>query len=143
MLKIDREQAINFKTASFNKASLLSSYSNFQWAKFTDIAQIEALSPLQARQVLKAQAADLNVKGQAKKIIRRWQTPGDNPTPLVAPTNVTKANIFLSNGGSWKDLPLAWKEEFKETYLKNNYITGNKQIKDIYGNLPDSPEWLK
>jgi len=141
-LAMDKEQALAFKEGSANKKSLLESFSNYRWATYSSVAQIESLSPLQARQLLKAQASDLNLKGQPKKVLRRWQVPGDNPTPLVAPTPTVKAHIFLNNGGNWKDVPEAWKEDFKSTYQNNKSVDGNKIIKEIYGNLPDSPDWL-
>jgi hypothetical protein len=142
-LALDKEQALAYKEGSANKKSLLESFSNFRWATYNSVAQIESLDPLQARQLLKAQAADLNLKGQPKKVLRRWVVPGNNPTPLVAPTATVKAHIFLNNGGNWKDMPETWKDDFKSTYENNNSKDGNKKIQEIYGNLPDSPDWLK
>lgn len=133
---LDRQQSQQFRDGASNKAKLLNDYGSLRWAKFNTVASLEGLSAKETRQLLKAQSAEAKTtRAWIRKIETREQVE-------LAKTPVQKAQIFLTNGGKWKDLPDAWKEEFKRAYETNKHPKGNKAIYTQYGNLPDSPSWL-
>jgi hypothetical protein len=133
---LDRQQSQQFREGASNKNKLLNDYGNLRWAKFNTVASLEVLNAGETRQLLKAQSAEA-------KTARAWTRKVETKEQVeLAKTIVQKAQVFLTNGGKWKDLPEGWKEEFKKTYETNKHPKGNKAMYDQYGNLPDSPSWL-
>lgn len=134
---LDRQQSQQYKQGASNKAELLADYSDLRWAKFNTIASLEGLNAKETRQLLKAQSGEAKTtRAWTRKVETREQVE-------LAKTSVQKAQIFLTNGGKWKDLPQSWKDDFKATYEANKHPKGNKAIYSQYSNLPDSPSWLK
>jgi HNH endonuclease len=133
---LDRQQSQQYRQGASNKASLLNSYSNLRWAKFNTITSLEGLNAKEARQLLKAQSTEAKTtRAWIKKIETREQVE-------LAKTPVQKAQVFLTNGGKWKDLPQSWKDEFKLAYETNKHPKGTTAIFNQYGSLPDKPDWL-
>lgn len=137
MRALDKVQSREFIKGAIQKKKLLSDYSNLRWAKYNTIESLASLKPKEVRQLLKAQTAESNtVRGWVRAVATKEQVE-------LAKTNVQKAQIFLTNGGKWKDLPELWKEQFKEQYSKNQHKKGSDAILAQYGSLPDAPPWLK
>jgi hypothetical protein len=132
----DRLQARAFVEGARQKRALARAYESLRWAKFNTIEALENLSPKETSQLLKVQSKEAGTA-------RAWLRKRAYPAPIqLGSTNVQKAQIFLTNGGKWKDLPESWKEDFKEKYLTNQHSKGNQAIKDQYGSLDGAPDWL-
>jgi hypothetical protein len=133
----DKALSDQYRQGAQQKKSLANDYGQGNWAKFNTIAALEPLNGKETKQLLKAQSGETStVRGWVRLNAAKEQVE-------LAPTNVQKAQIFLTNGGSWKDLPASWKEAFKDKYQNNKHPKGNAAIKKQYGNLPGAPDWLQ
>ena len=75
--------------------------------------------------------------------VSRWYrnpSTNGNQTEYVS-GDALKAQVFLNNGGSWKDLPKSWKDDFKEKYQKNINSRGKEKILVAYKDK-DNPSWF-
>jgi hypothetical protein len=132
----DRLQARAFREGAKQKGAIAGSYEGLKWAKFNTIEALDNLSPKETKQLLKVQSKEAGT-------VRGWlRNRASQSSVELGSTNVQKAQIFLTNGGKWKDLPESWKEDFKERYLNNQHPKGNQAIKDQFGSLEGSPDWL-
>lgn len=134
---LDRAQTQAYKAGAKEKATTAATYDGLRWAKFNTAESLNNLNAKEVRQLLKVQAKESGtVRGWLKNRATQEQVE-------LAPANVQKAQIFLTNGGKWKDMPDSWKDAFKERYLTNQHPKGNAAIKMQYGGSADAPDWLK
>jgi hypothetical protein len=143
-LSVDRKQAQNTLQGAKAKAASLNAYGAINelgvraYARYNNPDSINSLSSKELKNVIKAQS--LNDDGVA----RWYRSPGNKGSQVDYPTgDALKAQLFLNNGGKWRDLPPRWKDAFEEKFLDNTNASGGAKVVNAYKNLEDKPEWLK
>ena len=142
-LTVDRAQASKTLQGAKAKAASLSAYGAVNelgiraYARYNTPETINSLNVRELKNVTKAQA--LNGDGVA----RWYKGPGIKGSQVDYPTGeALKAQLFLNNGGKWRDLPSSWKDAFKEKFLENTNSSGSTKIINAYKNIEYKPEWL-
>ena len=143
VLEIDKTQAANVLARAKAKIQSLSQFGALNelgvraYARYDNETAINSLTPKDLQLVTKVQAAT------GSGIARWFRGPNAKGSQTEYVTgNAIKAQVFLNNGGSWKDLPLAWKEEFKNKYQENINTRSKAKVLAAYGNKGGRPEWL-